>query len=199
MIETFERLVVCLARLPGIGRRTAERMVVRLVRDPEQGITRELLACLKDLQDQARLCSRCGGLTESCRDPCSQCTDPRRDSHTLCIVGQPGDVEQLESSGAFRGRYHILNARLSPMRGEGLAHLQTDRLAIRLDQEPIEEVILALDTDSESDATAAYLKEWLSPRKLRVSRLAFGLPTGSGIAYTDSLTLARALDGRREL
>ena len=85
------------------------------------------------------------------------------------------------------------------MRGEGLAHLQTDRLAIRLDQEPIEEVILALDTDSESDATAAYLKEWLSPRKLRVSRLAFGLPTGSGIAYTDSLTLARALDGRREL
>jgi recombination protein RecR len=199
MTEMFEKLAACFARLPGIGRRTAERIVVRLAREPEQALTGELIARLKDLRDQARLCSRCGGLTEISRDPCAHCTDSRRDAHTLCIVGQPGDIEALESSGAFRGRYHILNARLSPMRGEGLSQLQMDRLAARMEQEPIREVILALDTDAESDATAAYLKEWMAPRNVRVSRLAFGIPAGSGVAYTDALTLSRALDGRRDM
>lgn len=199
MNEPFDRLTESLARLPGIGRRTAERIAIRLAREPGQTLTLELIERLKDLQERIRLCSRCGGLTEVGTDPCRPCTDPRRDGQTLCIVGHPGDVEALEASGAFQGRYHILNARLSPMRGEGLPHLQTERLARRLEQEPIREVILALDTDADSDATAAYLKEWLAPRNLRVSRLAFGLPAGSGVAFTDSLTLARALDGRREL
>jgi recombination protein RecR len=199
MNEPFVRLTDCLARLPGIGRRTAERIAIRLAREPGHNLTLELIERLKDLQERIRLCSRCGGLTDVETDPCRHCTDPRRDGETLCIVGQPGDLEALEASGAFRGRYHILNARLSPMRGEGLPHLQMERLARRLEQEPIREVILALDTDADSDATAAYLKEWLTPRNLRVSRLAFGLPAGSGVAFTDSLTLARALDGRREL
>lgn len=199
MIEPFDRLSECLARLPGIGRRTAERIALRLAREPGQSLALELIERLKELQEKIRLCSRCGDLTEAGTDPCRRCTDPRRDGQTLCIVGHPGDVEALEASGAFRGRYHILNARLSPLRGEGLPHLHLDRLARRLDQEPVREVILALDTDADSDATAAFLKEWLAPRNLRVSRLAFGLPAGSGVAFTDSLTLARALDGRREL
>lgn len=199
MIEPLDRLARVFARLPGIGRRTAERIVVRLARDPAHGLSNELIEALRAMQEEARTCSLCGGLTDAAHDPCRYCEDPRRDPHLLCIVGQPGDLEQVESSGAYRGRYHVLGARISPMRGEGVPQLQTERLARRLDREPIREVILALDTDVESDATSAFLKEWLAPRKLRVSRLAFGLPAGSGIAYSDPLTLARALDGRRDV
>ncbi|MDZ4198032.1 MAG: recombination mediator RecR [Kiritimatiellia bacterium] len=199
MIEPLDKLAAVLSRLPGIGRRSGERIAVRLARDPSQALSRDLIAALTELQDRVRICSRCGGLTDAQKDPCRFCSDPRRDSHLLCIVGQPGDVDQMESSGAFQGRYHILRSKISPMRSEGLADLHLELLSQRLEQEPIREIILALDTDMESDATAAYLKEWLAPRNLKVSRLAFGIPAGSGVAYSDPLTLARALDGRREV
>ncbi len=199
MIEAFDRLVRTLSRLPGIGRRSAERIATRLAMDPSHALSLDLSDALEQLRQQVHACSRCGMLTETGQDPCRLCTDARRRDAELCVVLHASDIGLIEGSGAFRGRYHALGAKLSPSRGEGLPHLHLDRLARRLDSEPVREVILAFDTDVESDATASFLKEWLEPRGLRVSRLAFGLPAGSGIAYSDPLTLARALEGRRDV
>jgi recombination protein RecR len=198
-IEPVEKLMAVLGRLPGIGRRTAERMAVKLARDP-QGLTRELGAALADLAARVTICSKCGDLTLRGTDPCALCTSPRRDSRVLCVVEDPGDVQQIESSGAFQGRYHALLGRLSPMRGEGPGHLRLEALLKRIEEENISEVILALSPDVEGDSTAAFIRHLLESRSgLRVTRLALGMPAGSAIAYADPLTLARALQGRQNM
>jgi recombination protein RecR len=197
-LPLFEKLTSCLARLPGVGRRSAERMALAIMREPER-LGAELAAALEDVRSTVCTCSRCGNLTARDANPCRLCTSPSRTSAQLCVVEEPGDILQFEKAGAFTGRYHALMGRLSPMKGEGPAALRVQALLERLEPEGVQEVILAVSTDVEGDATASYLTEQLRGRGVKVTRLAFGLPAGSGVAYADALTLTRALRGREPM
>ena len=196
-LAPLDELAAALARLPGVGRRSAERMALAIVRD-RGSLSEALVSALRKARELLCACERCGSITARDADPCPLCTSPTRDASRLCVVEDPGDILQLERSGGFNGRYHALMGRLSPMRKQGPADLRVEALLRRIEEEPIEEVILALNTDVEGDATASYLVERLRPRKVKVTRLAFGLPAGSGVAYADAVTLARALKGRWE-
>ena len=196
-MEVFNRLTASLGRLPGIGRRSAERIAMRLVRDGDD-LLPGLMQALEDVRQSLCCCSKCGSITAVGENPCSLCTAEGRDKALLCVVEEPNDILTIERSGAFHGRYHALMGKLSPARGEGPEELRLKALLARVDDEKFEEVILALSTDVEGDATASYIIEALKPRRVRVSRLAFGLPVGSGIAYSDAETLAKALKGRQE-
>lgn len=191
----LDKLAQCLARLPGVGRRSAERMALSLVRDSKSRAD-ELIQALSEMQETVCLCSCCGGVTSHDDDPCKLCTSPTRDDALICVVEDPADIMAIEQAGAYQGRYHVLMGRLSPVKGKGPEELRIHALLERLEQAPVREVILALGTDMEGDATANYLVELLRPRELRVTRLATGMPIGSGIAYSDSTTLSRALQGR---
>ena len=169
-----------------------------LVQD-QKGLMRILANALLEADDSITTCERCGSITLAEKNPCDLCMRPRRDAHVLCVVESPGDIVKIEESGGFQGRYHALMGRLSPMHGVGAADLRVDRLLQRIADEKIEEVLVALGTDVESDATAVYLKELLSTRDVRVSRIAFGLPAGSAIEYSDATTLARAIKGRQNV
>lgn len=194
----LDNLVAALSRLPGIGRRTAERMAMALVQD-DKGLMRILANALLEADDGIASCECCGSVTLSTMNPCELCVRPRKEPGILCVVESPGDIMKIEESGGFHGRYHALMGRLSPMQGIGVADLRVDKLLQRIADENIEEVLIALGTDVESDATTSYLKEVLSTRSVKVSRIAFGLPAGSAIEYSDSTTLSRAIKGRLEV
>ena len=193
----LDNLVAALSRLPGIGRRTAERMAMALVQD-NKGLMRILANALQEADDGISACERCGNITLAEKNPCDLCVHPRTDAHILCVVETPGDIIKIEESRGFKGRYHALMGRLSPMLGTSAADLRVDKLLARIADEHISEVVIALGTDVESDATASYLKEILSTREVKVSRIAFGLPAGSAIEYSDATTLSRAIKGRLE-
>ena len=195
-LEAFDRLVGCLGRLPGVGRRSAERMAARLARDPV-GLLDPLAAALRDCRQAVRSCSQCGSLTAAGDEPCRLCTDPGREDGSLCVVEDPADIALVEKSASFRGRYHALMGKLSPVKGDGPRDLHIQALLRRIDSGRVREVILALSTDVEGDATAAFLADLLKSRSVRVSRLAFGLPAGSGLSYSDPVTIARAMRGRQ--
>jgi recombination protein RecR len=184
-----------LSRLPGIGRRSGERMAIKLVHDPV--LLRDLTQALREATEELRCCSRCGAITRASEDPCRLCTDHRRDDALLCVVEDPSDIVLIEKSRGFNGRYHALMGRLSPMNGKGPADLRIEPLLRRVAEGKVTEVLLALNTDVESDATAGYLCHLLKDRKVKVTRLATGLPAGSGVMYADPLTLARAIEGRQ--
>lgn len=194
----LDNLVAALSRLPGIGRRTAERMAMSLVED-KKGLMRILANALLEADEGIANCERCGSVTLSGINPCELCVRPRKDSDILCVVESPSDIMKIEESGGFQGRYHSLMGRLSPMNGTGAADLRVDTLLARITDEDIKEVLIALGTDVESDATSSYLKEVLSTRDVKVSRIAFGLPAGSAIEYSDATTLARAIRGRVDI
>jgi len=197
-LEPLEKLTAALARLPGVGRRSARRMAMQVAREANT-LVPELTHALTEVGRKLTGCSRCGNLTDKEQDPCPLCTDPRRDPTMLCVVTDPGDISLIEDSGAFRGRYHALLGKLSPMRQEGIKNPRIQALVSRVEGEGVQEVVLALDTDVESDATASFLRELLSAKGVKVTRLAFGMPAGSGIAYSDPVTLSRALQGRQPL
>lgn len=197
-LEYLDRITVALGQLPGIGRRSAERMAYRLAGDPE-GVLRELFQALQDVRENIRLCPLCGSLTTVAEMPCRLCTHPSRDGTMVCVVQDPSDIVALERTGTYKGRYHALMGIISPMHGEGPGDIRLQALIQRLETEGFQELILALGTDAESEATASYLIEVLKPRKLRITRLATGIPVGSGIRYSDGLTLARAMKGRQSL
>ena len=194
----LDNLVAALSRLPGIGRRTAERMAMALIQD-EKGLTRILANALLEADDGIANCERCGNVTLADINPCELCARHRADARVLCVVESPADIIKIEESGGFQGRYHALMGRLSPMSGTGVADLRVDKLLGRIAEEGITEVLIALGTDVESDATASYLNEVLSTRSVKISRIAFGLPAGSAIEYSDATTLARAIKGRQEI
>lgn len=194
--EILNRLITCLAKLPGTGRRSAERMALKLARD-NNGLLDELTSSLRDVREKICCCSRCGSVTSVDENPCRLCTDPGRDSRVLCVVEDPSDILAIDKSGGFHGRYHAIMGKLAPARGDGPMQLRIDSLLGRVENEKIEEVILALSTDVEGDATASYIAEVLKGRKVKVTRLASGLPSGSGIMYSDALTLAKAIRGRQ--
>ncbi|MCC6232216.1 MAG: recombination protein RecR [Verrucomicrobiales bacterium] len=189
-------LVAALSRLPGIGPRSAERIALHVVQSDAAHVE-HLAHALAEARRRIRPCERCGALTET--SPCAICEAPARDAHALCIVERATDVFTLEKAGAFRGRYHVLGGRLSPVNGVGPEDLRLDSLAERLATEPIREMILALGTDVEGDATAHYLAQRFSSPQVQVTRLAAGLPAGSGLDFADDLTLSRALEGRQPL
>lgn len=189
-------LTAALGRLPGLGPRSAERIALHLVQSEAESV-RQLAAALVEARERVSLCSRCGALTEV--QPCALCTDDRRDASLLCVVERALDILSLEKSGTYRGRYHALGGKLSPLNGVGPEDLNIAALETRLRDEPVREVILALSSDVEGDATANYLARRLVPRGVRLTRLAQGLPAGSGLEFADELTLSRALEGRREL
>ena len=158
-----------------------------------------LALALEDAKNEIRTCSRCGAYTVSGRDPCDMCTDALRDSKTLCVVEDAADIVLIESSGAFKGRYHSLGGKLAPSRKMPPERLRFDSLLERVRSEGFTEVLLALSTDMEGDATALYAAGVLKPAGVKVTRLAFGLPADSGVAYSDALTLRRAIQWRRDV
>ena len=169
-----------------------------LVQD-RKGLMRVLANALLVADEGITTCERCGSVTLEGVNPCELCTRPRKDAQILCVVESPGDIIKIEESAGFQGRYHALMGRLSPMQGTGVADLRVDKLLARIADEGIKEVLIALGTDVESDATASYLKEILSTREVTVSRIAFGLPAGSAIEYSDASTLSRAIKGRQDI
>ena len=194
--EILNRLVVSLAKLPGVGRRSAERMALKLARD-NKCLLDEMMASLRDVREKICCCSRCGSVTAVDENPCRLCTDPGRDSKVICVVEDPSDILAIDKSGGFHGRYHALMGKLAPARGDGPMQLRIGSLLERIEAEKIEEVILAMSTDVEGDATASYIAEVVKDRNVKVTRLASGLPSGSGIMYSDALTLSKAIRGRQ--
>ena len=197
MVAPVAELEGGLAKLPGFGRRSASRAALALVREPGR-LAEPLMAALKAAHDGVRCCSRCGAFTTAESDPCETCTDETRDGSLLCVVEDPADIVSVESSGAFRGRYHTLGGKLSTARHMGPEKLRIAQLVSRVKGEGVREVLLALSTDMDGDATAGYIAEVLRDSEVKVTRLAFGLPADSGIAYSDPLTLKRAIIGRRD-
>ena len=195
MIAPISELEKCLSKLPGLGRRSASRAALALVREPAR-LMQPLQAALREAADGVRCCSRCGAFTTADRDPCDLCTDATRDGRVVCVVEEPSDIASIEASGAFRGRYHALGGKLSPLHRVGPEKLRFAELKDRVVREGIAEVLLAVSTDMDGDATAGYAAEILKGTGAKVTRLAFGLPADSGIAYSDPLTLKRAIVNR---
>jgi len=190
--DPIRRLVQHLARLPGVGEKTATRLAFHLVRAPKQQ-TRDLAQALLDLADRIRLCSVCANVTEA--DPCATCADPRREDDVICVVATPADVVAIDRSGTYRGKYHVLHGLLSPLEGIGPEDLRIAELMRRLGP-TVREVILATSASVEGEATAMYLARMVKPLGLTVSRIATGLPVGGELEYSDQATIARALAGR---
>ena len=197
MVPPVDNLIRSLAKLPGLGRRSAERAALALLRKPEL-LLDTLVAALKEARASVCCCSVCGGFTSREHDPCKLCTSAARDSAVLCVVEEPSDIFALERSGGFNGRYHALMGKLSPSRQTGPSELRLRALAERVAQGEVKEILLALSTDMEGDATAGYIGELLKPLGVRVTRLGVGLPIGSSLDYIDELTLKKSLEGRRE-
>lgn len=187
-------LIASLKGLPGVGPRSAERLALHLVQTDPASV-RLLADCLVSAREKVAPCGTCGALTET--QPCIWCADPRREARIVCVVERPTDVLAFERSGSFRGRYHVLGGKLSPLDGVGPEDLSIASLLRRIDEEGFEEMILALSGDVEGDATAHYLAKVVVRPRLRVTRLAQGIPAGAGLEYADELTLSRALEGRR--
>jgi len=195
VIAPVSELEACLAKLPGLGRRSASRAALALVKEPMR-LLEPLEAALRHARESVRCCSRCGAFTTVDHDPCALCTDPLREGTALCVVEEPADIISIEASGAFHGRYHALGGKLSPARRLGPEKIRLRELFDRIQNEHINDVLLALSTDMEGDATAGYIAEMLKGTSVKLTRLAFGLPVDSGIAYSDPLTLRRAIANR---
>jgi len=194
--EAVTRLVDEFSRLPGIGPKTASRLAYYLLRAPVAQV-HALGEAISTLRDRITFCSQCFNITEA--DPCPVCTDERRERNTVCVVEEPLDVLAIERTGEYRGLYHVLHGAISPVEGIGPDDLRIAELVGRARVAGITEVILATNTSLEGEATAMYIQRQLLPLELRVTCLARGLPVGGDLEYADSVTLARALEGRREM
>ena len=194
MPDPLSRLVGELSRLPGIGPKTATRLAHHLLKVSDAD-AKVLAESILEVKEKLFHCSRCNAITDI--DPCSICTDERRDRTRICVVEEPFNIQPIERTREYHGRYHVLMGALSPQRGIGPEQLRIAGLLERL--EGIDEVILATNPDVEGEATALYLARLLKPRNVKVTRLAFGMPVGGDIEYTDEVTLARSLTGRRTI
>jgi recombination protein RecR len=192
---SVENLVAQLTRLPGIGSRTAQRLAFHILQRPAEEVL-ALAGALADVKERVRFCTECGNLTEE--ELCAICTDTRRDRASICVVEQPVDLISLERTHEYRGLYHVLGGALSPLDGVDPAHLRIDELLRRVEANGVQEVVLATNPTMTGEATAAYLADRLRDR-VRVTRLASGLPVGGDLEYADEVTLGRALSGRREM
>src|SRR6266511_5865787 len=186
-----------LAQLPGIGRKTAQRLTFYLLKQPA-AVAARLADAIRNVRERVTACSACGALTDA--DPCAICSDPRRDASVLCVVEEASDVAAIERAGRFRGRYHVLGGRLSPLEGVGPEALRVDRLMTRVaNGSVVREVIIATNPSMEGEVTATYLQQALKPSGVRVTRIARGLPVGGDLEYADAVTIAQALLARRDM
>ena len=183
-----------LGRLPGIGPKSAQRIAFHLLKLPREDALR-LSSAIVEVKDKVSFCHRCFNVAAD--EECEICTDPRRDTATVCVVEEPRDIAAVEKTGEYRGRYHVLQGAISPIEGIGPDQLKVAELLARLDPEGVTEVILCTNPNIEGEATALYLSRLLQPLGLRVTRIASGLPVGGDLEYADELTLGRALEGRR--
>jgi recombination protein RecR len=195
-VSAIEELITELAKLPGIGRKTAQRLTFHLLQQPSDQAVR-LASALVSVAERVRACQDCGNLTEE--QPCSICRDPRRDAGVLCVVEEASAVGVVDRSTDFRGRYHVLGGRLSPLDGVGPESLRLDRLVRRVEEGQVREVILATNPSMEGEVTATYIQQLLAGHGVRVTRLARGLPMGGDLEYVDGVTLAHALVARQEV
>jgi recombination protein RecR len=193
---SIDRLIDAFSSLPGIGLKTASRLAFHVLRAPrEEG--EALAQAIIDVKEKIRLCSHCFNLTE--KDPCRICQDTERTVEEICVVEEPNDLLAIESTGSFRGKYHILHGCLRPLDGIGPEQLKIKELVKRLENEDVKEVILAMNPTREGGATAVYLTQLIKPSGVKVTRIASGVPVGSEIEYTDSVTLSMAMEGRKEM
>ncbi len=194
--DPIARLVKELAKLPGIGEKSAQRLAFHILK-AGPAYAGDLAAAIAGVVRDVSLCSTCQTLTD--QDPCPICKDERRDPRTVCVVEGVPDLLAIERTHEFRGRYHVLHGALSPLDGVGPGDLKIRELLVRLEQAPVDEVVLATNPDVEGEATALYLTKLLKPTGIKVTRIAQGVPMGGDLEYADQVTLARALAGRREL
>ena len=194
--EPIIALTAALSKLPGVGPRSAERMALHLVQ-ADAAQVRHLAETMIQARDRIRFCATCGALTEI--SPCATCTDTRRDGSLICVVERAVDILSIEKSGTYCGKFHVLGGKISPLDGVEPEDLRIAGLEQRLGTEPVKEIIIALGTDVEGDATSHYLAKRLTRPGLKISRIGFGLPAGSGLEFADEVTLDRALEGRREM
>ncbi|HEU0054835.1 MAG TPA: recombination mediator RecR [Longimicrobium sp.] len=185
-----------LARLPGIGRKTALRLAFHLLKAPADD-ARRLAGAIVAVRERVRPCEECGNLTEA--TPCAICASPRRDATTVCVVEEASDIMAIERTGEYRGMYHVLGGRLSPLDGIGPSELNVAPLLRRVGAGVVREVVLATNPSVEGEATALYLRKLIAPLEVRVTRIARGLPVGGDLEYADGVTIAEALNHRREL
>ena len=196
MTPAFEKLQKHLKQLPGLGYRSAERIALHLLVEKPARLP-ELVSALDEAARSVRRCDRCGNLAES--EHCAICADERRDRTVVCVVEHVPDLVAIERSAAYRGSYHVLHGKLSPIHGVGPDDLNLAALRIRIEAGEVAELILALSNDVEGEATCHFLTEHLlAGRPIKVTRIGFGLPSGGGVLYADSVTLKSALDGRRD-
>jgi recombination protein RecR len=195
-VNAIDELITELARLPGIGRKTAQRLTFHLLQQPPDFVSR-LAAALVAVGERVRPCEQCGNLTEE--QPCGICRDPRRDPTVLCVVEDASAVTLVDRATDFKGHYHVLGGRLSPLDGVGPETLRLDRLVQRVEDDSVREVILATNPSMEGEVTATYIQQLLVGHQVRVTRLARGLPMGGDLEYVDGVTLAHALVARQEV
>jgi recombination protein RecR len=194
--KPIDHLIEALTRLPGIGKKTASRLAFHILRSSSSE-AQELARAILDVKEKIRLCSTCFNLTDE--DPCRICQDERRSTEILCVVEGPNDLIAIENTGTFNGRYHVLHGTISPLEGIGPDDLKIKELLGRLQKERISEVIFATNPTVEGGATVLYLTDLIKPLGIKVTRIAYGIPMGSEIEYSDGMTLSKALEGRREI
>ncbi len=194
--RSVQRLIDEFARLPGIGPKSASRLTFYLLRGTDNQAL-DLAVALQELKERTRLCSVCFNITED--DPCPICSDGARDAGLLCVVEEPLDVLAIERARAYNGRYHVLHGAISPVEGIGPEELRVAELAQRVDAGEFREIILATNPTLEGESTALYLQRRLADQKVRITRLARGLPVGGDLEYTDEITLGRAFEGRQDV
>ena len=195
-IESIEKLTTQLSRLPGIGRKTAQRLAYYLLGVPREQ-AQELAQAILQAREQVHCCPLCGTYTD--KEKCELCTDPGRSDEVICVVAEPRDVIAMEKTREFRGRYHVLFGVLSPMEGIGPGDIRINELLEKCKGGKVKEVILATNPDVEGEATASYIARLLKPLEVKATRIAHGIPIGGNLEYTDEVTLAKALEGRRSL
>jgi recombination protein RecR len=191
----LERLIQDLSKLPGIGKKTATRLAMHIMRSPAAE-AKSLAADLDELHTAVKLCSSCFVFSET--DPCKICSDPSRTSEVVCVVEGPGDLLAIENTGAYSGLYHVLHGVLAPMDGIGPDEIKINELVERVRRTKVKEILLATSSTVPGEATATYLARILAQEKVKVTRLACGIPMGMDIKYADEVTLARAIETRRE-
>lgn len=196
--KPLAKLIEELEKLPGVGSKTAQRLAFHLLKQSSSSI-RELANALVDAKEKIKFCSTCYNLTSN--DPCEFCQDTKRDTSKICVIAEPKDLIALEKTKEFRGYYHVLQGLISPMEGIGPDKLKIKELISRIGeaQDSIKEVILAINPTVEGEATTLYISKLLKPLGIKVTRIAFGLPIGGDLEYADTMTLAKALEGRREI
>jgi recombination protein RecR len=194
--KPIDHLIEALTKFPGVGRKTASRLAFHILRSsPSEA--QELAKAILDVKERIHLCSICFNLTDE--DLCRICKDENRNREVLCVVEGPNDLIAFENTGAFNGRYHVLHGAISPLEGVGPDDIKIKELMERLQREKVREVILATNPTVEGGATALYLTELIKPLGLKVTRIAYGIPMGGEIEYSDGMTLSKALEGRREI